>query len=370
MLETLAQFRENRKYIWNRLPESGFETASGCAAKVDKSGRLLPFYGNTTIFDLAEHDIAWLRKIQNALYDTCGDLLSDRLRPETFHITLHDLLSGTDWQTIEADVQRTLYHARQVVGGIRASFPWGVHVRAKCLFSMVNTSVVLVFEPVDEENCRPLMEMHARLQEVVPLSYPLTPHVTLAYYRPGKIDREAARRLQRVFDTANADGYVLHLDVQKLNVCTFTDMNHYYPQKDSAFDLERFVHAQAGCYEQALREIRAGRKHGHWMWYCLPQLKGLGRSFESAYYGIAGMEEAKAYLAHPLLGPRLCQLAYALESLEETNPTAVMGYPDDVKLRSCMTLFEAADGGSVFSTVLDKYYAGERDNATLELIAE
>lgn len=367
MLETLAQFRENRKYIWNRLPESGFETASGCAAKVDKSGRLLPFYGNTTIFDLAEHDIAWLRKIQNALYDTCGDLLSDRLRPETFHITLHDLLSGTDWQTIEADAQRTLYHARQVVGGIRASFPWGVHVRAKCLFSMVNTSVVLVFEPVDEENCRPLMEMHARLQEVVPLSYPLTPHVTLAYYRPGKIGTEQVKRLQAVFDSAEIEDRIMHLDVNRLNACTFTDMNHYHVEHEKDFNFDRFVRAQAGCYDKALSEICAGRKRGHWMWYCFPQMKGLGRSFESEYYGIASLDEAKAFLAHPVLGPRLVQIVHALEQLKESNPTAVMGYPDDMKLRSCMTLFEAADGGSVFSSVLDQYYRGERDEATIKL---
>lgn len=368
MLETLEQFRIRTNYIWNSLPQGGFETAPGCAAKVAANGRLLPFYGDTTIFDLAEHDIAWLREIQSALYDACGDLLSDRLRPETFHITLHDLLSGTNWQTIEADVQRTLHHARQVVEGIRASFPWGVHMRAKCLFSMVNTSIVLVFEPVDEENCRPLMEMHARLQDVVPLSYPLTPHVTLAYYRPGTISPEQIARLQAVFDTADVKDHIMHLDINRLNACTFTDMNHYHVQREGHCGLDRFVSAQAGCYETALSEIRAGRKRSHWMWYCLPQMKGLGRSFESEYYGIASLDEAKAFLAHPVLGPRICEMTQALETLGRDNPTAVMGYPDDIKLRSCMTLFEAAGGGSVFSAVLDQYYRGERDEATIKLL--
>lgn len=370
MAETLEQFRERTKFIWEPIAQDGFATSPGCANKVGKDGRLLPFYGNTTIFDLDGKDIEWLKGLQDMLYDACGDLLSERLRPETFHITLHDLLFGSDWQTMETNVLRVNEKANAIIAGIRGDFPWGVQMRARRMINMVGSSVVLVFEPIDEDNCWPVMEMYERLHDAVPLGHRLTPHVTLGYFRPGKIDREAARRLQRVFDTANADGYVLHLDVQKLNVCTFTDMNHYYPQKDSAFDLERFVHAQAGCYEQALREIRAGRKHGHWMWYCLPQLKGLGRSFESVYYGIAGMEEAKAYLAHPLLGPRLCQLAHALESLEETNPTAVMGYPDDVKLRSCMTLFEAADAGTGVTKVIEAYYGGERDEATLRMLKE
>ena len=359
MLETLDQFRIRTDYIWNRLPEAGFETARGCAAKVSESGRLLPFYGNTTIFDLHPCDIAWLTEIQDALYASCSGFLSERLRPETFHITLHDLFSGDAWQPLEADVQRTLKHARQIVDGICQSFPWGVHVRARALVNMVNTSVVLVFEPVDEENCRPLMQMHARLQEVVPLPYPLTPHVTLAYYRPGRISPEQTGRLQRIFDEIKIDGRIMHLDVGRLHACTFTDMNHYHVERDHAFDLERFVSAQVDCYETALSELRAGHKRSHWMRYIFPQMKGLGRSFASEYYGISSLEEAKAFLAHPLLGPRICQMAHVLEALETDNPTAVMGYPDDVKLRSCMTLFEAAYGsGSVFSAVLDKYYRG------------
>ena len=368
MLETLDAFRTRTNYIWNRLAQEGFHTAPGCAAKVDTGGRLLPFYGNTTVFDLSQDDIAWLTALQDALYDGCGEWLSHRLRPQTFHITLHDLLNGTDWQAIEGDVQRTLIHARQVVDEIRASYPWGIHVRAKCLMNMVNTSVVLVFEPEDEANCRALMEMHARLQAVVPLSYPLTPHVTLAYFRPGAIDAEQTARLQAVFDAAQTGGRIMHLDVARLNACTFTDMNHYHVEQENAFDLERFVRAQAGCYKTALAEIRAGRKRSHWMWYIFPQMKGLGRSFEADYYGIASLREAKAFLAHPVLGTRLVEIAHALEALNESNPAAVMGYPDDIKLRSCMTLFEATDGGSVFSAVLEKYYGGQRDEATLELI--
>ena len=370
MAESLKQFRERTEFIWTPLPEDGFETSPGCAQKVGKDGRLLPFYGNMTIFELHSEDILWLKGLQDRLYAACGDLLGERLRPETFHITLHDLLSGSDWRAMETAVLRVNEKANALVAGIRRDFPWGVQVRARRMINMVGASVVLVFEPIDEDNCWPLMEMYERLQQAAPLGYKLTPHVTLAYFCPGKIDREAVRRLQQVVDTANADGHVLHLSVQKLNVCTFTDMNHYYPQKENAFDLERFVRAQAGYYDTALGEMIAGRKRGHWMWYCFPQLKGLGRSFEADYYGVSGMEEAKAILAHPVLEPRLCQLAHALETLAENNPTAVMGYPDDIKLRSCMTLFEAAGGGAVFTKVLEKFYGGERDRATLELLGK
>ena len=152
MHETLEQFRARTNYIWNPLPKEGFAASPRSGDKVSADGRLLPFYGNTTIFDLSQDDIAWLTGMQDALYAACGDILSERLRPETFHITLHDLLNGTDWQALESGVQHTHAHAQQVVRGIRESFPWGIHVRSLCLLNMVGSSVVLVFEPVDEEN--------------------------------------------------------------------------------------------------------------------------------------------------------------------------------------------------------------------------
>ena len=228
MEQTLEQFRSRTGYIFNPLPREGFDTAPGCAAKVSAKGELLPFYGDTTIFDLAQEDIFWLKGVQDALYEACGDVLAQRLRPQTYHITLHDLLSAADPAAIEAQVHRTLAHAQQIVREIRASFPWGVHVRAARMMNMVNTSVVLVFEPVDDDNCRALMQMYERLQEVVPLSYPLTPHVTLAYFRPGRVDAAAAARLQRVIDEADVYGRIIHLDAGRLNACTFTDMNHYH----------------------------------------------------------------------------------------------------------------------------------------------
>ena len=133
--------------------------------------------------------------------------------------------------------------------------------------------------------------------------------------------------------------------------------------------LSRFVEAQSGTYERALGELRAGRKRSHWMWYVFPQIEGLGLSTTSRRYAIKSVDEARAYLAHPLLGPRLVACFEALLALRGQSAHAIFGSPDDMKLRSCATLFErVAPPGSVFSHVLDRYFAGERDAATLRLL--
>ena len=133
--------------------------------------------------------------------------------------------------------------------------------------------------------------------------------------------------------------------------------------------LERFVAAQdeGGTYDRALRELRAGRKTSHWMWFVLPQVAGLGRSSTAVHYALAGLDEARAYLAHPVLGPRLRECAQALLDLPGRDVTAVLGGVDAQKLRSSMTLFEAADPDEPrFAAVLDEYFGGERDPATTE----
>ena len=136
-----------------------------------------------------------------------------------------------------------------------------------------------------------------------------------------------------------------------------------------AYDLNRFLTAQERDYAQALAEIRAGRKRSHWIWYIFPQLRGLGYSYNADYYGIVDAEEARQYLAHPVLGARLREITTALLELPESDPLLVMGRPDDLKLCSSMTLFEyAAEQDSVFGKVLDKYYGGRRDAATLRML--
>ena len=141
-------------------------------------------------------------------------------------------------------------------------------------------------------------------------------------------------------------------------------------QNESA-GLVRFVKAQQDDYARALHEIQTGRKRSHWMWYIFPQLCGLGFSSTAQYYGIGDLAEARAYMAHPVLGPRLLEISRALLDLDTSDPGAVMGYPDDLKLRSCMTLFElAAPEQPVFARVLEKYYDGRRDARTLELLGK
>jgi uncharacterized protein (DUF1810 family) len=137
------------------------------------------------------------------------------------------------------------------------------------------------------------------------------------------------------------------------------------------FDLERFVRAQddGGTYEAALAELRAGRKHSHWMWFVFPQAAGLGSSPMARHFALSGLDEARAYLAHPVLGPRLVEAARALTALPGHDPVAVLGPVDALKLRSSMTLFAHATAGEpVFTEVLAQYYGGAEDPATLTRI--
>ncbi len=134
-------------------------------------------------------------------------------------------------------------------------------------------------------------------------------------------------------------------------------------------DLERFVSAQTHSYDDALREVRAGRKRSHWMWYIFPQIAGLGMSSTAQYYAIDDLEEAAAYLLHPVLGPRLLEISRALLTLDTDDAGAVFGWPDELKLRSSMTLFAcAAPEEPVFQAVLDKFYGGMKDPRTLEIL--
>ena len=130
--------------------------------------------------------------------------------------------------------------------------------------------------------------------------------------------------------------------------------------------VERFIKAQEESYGQALEEIKNGHKRSHWMWYVFPQLKGLGRSETARYYGIANRTEAEAYLADPLLGSRLLEISGELLKLESCDAREVFGRPDDVKLKSSMTLFYLVDGNPIFKAVLDKFFAGELDEVTAD----
>lgn len=142
------------------------------------------------------------------------------------------------------------------------------------------------------------------------------------------------------------------------------------PTPADPFDLQRFVDAQADDYDRALAELRAGRKRSHWMWYVFPQLRGLGFSEMSVHYGITGLGEARAYLAHPLLGPRLRECCAVLLSLPTRSAHDIFGTPDDLKLRSSATLFaRVSPAGSVFEQILNRFFDGQPDARTLRLLA-
>lgn len=137
----------------------------------------------------------------------------------------------------------------------------------------------------------------------------------------------------------------------------------------ASFDLDRFVAAQAQIYNTALGEIRRGAKRSHWMWFIFPQIAGLGSSEMARRYAIASLDEARAYLAHPVLGARLRDCVAALQDLTGTSAEAVFGGIDALKLRSSLTLFVEAGGGRLFTAALDRWFGGEADAATLARLA-
>ena len=135
------------------------------------------------------------------------------------------------------------------------------------------------------------------------------------------------------------------------------------------YDLDRFVRAQEGDYQQALSEIMSGRKRSHWMWFIFPQIDGLAFSSTSKLYSIKSIDEARVYLEHAVLGPRLLKGAEAVVGVDNRSATEIFGSPDDLKLRSCATLFASVSpSGSVFERILEKYFRGERDGKTLQLL--
>ena len=137
----------------------------------------------------------------------------------------------------------------------------------------------------------------------------------------------------------------------------------------STYNLERFTEAQQADYAIALSEIKRGRKRSHWMWYIFPQIQGLGFTDTSKYYAIKNLDEAEEYMRHPVLGSRLLDICRELLRLESNNATGIFGTPDDLKLRSSMTLFSSLPGADpVFDLVLEKFYGGAKDSRTLRMI--
>lgn len=141
------------------------------------------------------------------------------------------------------------------------------------------------------------------------------------------------------------------------------------PAREDPFNLTRFTSAQHGVYDRALAELKKGQKRSHWMWYIFPQIEGLGHSTTTKHYAIKSMEEARQYLGHPVLGARLVECAAAVLAIEGKMAADIFAPPDDMKLRSSMTLFACLpDAPAVFGQVLAKYFEGAPDNRTLQLV--
>ncbi len=209
------------------LPHDGWLTTNPLLTeKVAPDGALLPFFGNTMIFDLPADVQLLIARMQVILHHRCGWMFAQPLAPATLHMTLHDLLNGVDESALAEPVARTAVQAREILTEIRRENP-SVHLTATAAFNLVN-SIALGFAPDTEADCATLMGMHARFQDVVALNYPLTPHVTLAYFKPGTYGPDEVAQLADALREINALPKVhLTLDASYLHYYRFTDMNTY-----------------------------------------------------------------------------------------------------------------------------------------------
>lgn len=211
-------------YIWRSLPEwGGFETNPNLTMKADGQGNLLPFFGNTAVFlldDASRREIALLR---NYLYEKAGWMLSAPLTEDTFHMTLHDLENGP---VLNEDLHRRMASAQEKAAPMLESWRGQEPLRMEgtWTFNMVSTSIVLGLRPSDEDSHRRLSQMYGELEQVKPLGYAMTPHITLAYFRPGGYDEGAVRALRSALGPV---GLKLVLRMEDLVLQEFTDMNHY-----------------------------------------------------------------------------------------------------------------------------------------------
>lgn len=229
-LESKQNFEERiNSYIWNSIPEYGeLWTAGGLKNKVEWDGTLKSFYGNTIVFPLSSQAISYVEEIQLKLNRSCGHFLAESLDKDTFHITLHDLVNGVDLARIEKSMRVKGFVARSILEQVKKLNLPAIRMESTCVFNMASTSVVLGMKPVDEESCRVLMMLYELFQVVVPLGYALTPHITLAYYKPGIYTAEMLAPLRELIaDYNKKEKLVVELDGKELVYQEFYSMNHY-----------------------------------------------------------------------------------------------------------------------------------------------
>lgn len=228
-METLHEFHARVDgFEHDSLPHDGpLTTKPLLVEKVAPDGGLRPFFGNTMIFDLPAEVQLLIARMQVTLHHRCGWMLAQPLAPNTLHMTLHDLLNGVDEFALAEPIARTAVQARAILSDIRRE-KRTIRLTSTAAFNMTGGSLCLGFAPDTEADCAALMGMHARFQDVVALNYPLTPHVTLAYFKPGTYGPDEVAQLADALAEINAMPQVhLALDADCLHYYRFTDMNTY-----------------------------------------------------------------------------------------------------------------------------------------------
>ncbi|MBQ8496787.1 MAG: hypothetical protein IJ489_04935 [Clostridia bacterium] len=211
-------------YIWQSLPQyAPFETNPNLRKKVTDDGKMRSYRGNTAVFLLDDGTKRALQGLRDELYSVAGEMLSEKLQTDIFHMTLHDLVNGFGTEEgFDACMADAEYKAREIISRFQSDEPLRMHTTR--MFNMVNTSIVLGLAPADDETHRRLDEMYCALETVVPLGYALTPHITMAYYKPGSYGQEAMERLRPAL--REVDLWVT-LRPKDLVLQIFSDMNHY-----------------------------------------------------------------------------------------------------------------------------------------------
>lgn len=211
-------------YIQDSLPhKESFCTHPDLNEKVDENGCIIPYCGNTTVFLLDKGIKDQLIQLQDRLYRAAPDMLADRLKMDTLHMTLHNLVSGPPGTPgLEEEMAQAAWRAEECLALWKQEDP--LYMRGTWTFNMCRTSVVLGLAPADEDSWRRLAGMYARLEQVRFLGYDMTPHITLAYYRPGTYDQEHVQQLSSVLEKVELD---IKLCMNNLVIQNFTDMNHY-----------------------------------------------------------------------------------------------------------------------------------------------
>ena len=205
-------------------PSQSFSTNPNLTKKIDIDGAFLPFVGNTVVYDLDVDTKLQLTELQKELYACRSAVLSELLDPSTFHMTLHDLVNGRAGEDgIRDKMERIVPAVRQILSEWTCHEP--IRMKTTWMFNMVNTSIVLGLKPVDEDAHSRLDAMYCRLEEVLPLGYPLCPHITLAYFRPGQY---SAKQMEGLCNGLRAVDFEIELKAENLMLQNFDHMNHYY----------------------------------------------------------------------------------------------------------------------------------------------